>query len=93
MVNSGSLIMVAEMRLRPSSVVWRVGSGPSAAIAGIQRWRDSGVLSLLDWEDLTEGITCETYHGLHKILRSTRRMADQLLSARPIPLGEMPDMV
>lgn len=83
----GSKIYVAEATLTPTTVVWRVATGPGWASAGGQPSRDAGVLGLDGWEDPAEAITCEVHHSVSRVSRSLSRMANQLAGVRPLPLG------
>lgn len=87
MAISGSKIFIVEATLTPSTIVWRVASGPGWATAGGQPYRDGSSVGYLDWEDTAEGITSETHHVIGRVGRSLSRMAAELRCVRPLPLG------
>lgn len=85
----GHLIIIAEVRLTPASVTWRVASGPSGPSVGLPRWSDAGVLSLRAWEGHELGPTAESVRGIQHAADSLARAGRELLLARPLPLGSM----
>lgn len=89
----GSAIVIAEARLQQTKVVWRVRPGAGYASAGGQLRGSAGVLALDGWDDEGEAICAEAHRALNKLVLELRRMVSELGRVRPLPLGEMSDLV
>lgn len=88
-MSNGSRIFVAESFLTPSSIVWRVASGPGWATAGGQPDRRHGVMDLTSWGSEPNAITWEASRALFHSAAVLRRWALQLGDVQALPVGEM----
>lgn len=83
----GSIIAVAEIRLTPSSITWRVRPGAGWRSVGGHGVGSAGVLALQGWDDRSAGLPVEAARAFHRASAQLGSMATELESVRVFPLG------
>jgi len=83
----GTAIVVAEVRLTPSSITWRVRPAAGWASVGGLSAGGAGVLALQGWEDRGAALPAEACRALLRASAELGRMATELESVRALPMG------
>lgn len=83
----GSAIIVAEARLTPTSITWRVRPSAGWRSVGGHGTGGAGVLALDGWEDRGQALPVESARALHRLCGVIGGMATELEAVAALPLG------